>query len=138
MLHLTTTPELASDLVLIRPNCRLQGVFGARKTCGKPVGQALKVEQQRALNCESFAAPNSAPKPPLNNRGQLARFRQVFHGMFDTIHGNLELINPVAAIVYNIPTPGCPRGTPPLKITKSLTLKGLVNKATPLLNPTNP
>lgn len=138
MQRLASSSKDALVLVQIRPNPRSSGEFCAWKTCGKPVGQALKAEQARAQNCECFGAQSLAPNRSLNNRGQLARFRQLFHRFSDTINCTLELINRSLIIVYNIPTPGCPRGTPSLNITMSLTLKGLVNKATPLLNPTNP
>ena len=97
----------------------VSGPNTAWKTCGKPVGTALKSTEQAGVFCESFGLFATRSKTLLNNRGQLSPYRQVLHSFFDFIHTKLEAITAFIAVVYDNSRRYCPRGSTPLKITIS-------------------
>ncbi|MFT4647106.1 MAG: hypothetical protein ACI9X4_000313 [Glaciecola sp.] len=123
------------------PQVPKNGVWGLKspwKTCGKPVGEALKAVELRGPFRGELGSFTRTSKSPLNNRGQLGNFRQVIHGFLGSFHSSFEAINVLYIKSYDKPIHGCPPETPPLIITNDLIHKGYVNNVAPHLNPTNP
>ncbi len=119
----------------------ISGLFGLRspwKTCGKPVGQTLEPLELSGGFRGRIGVGNRDQNHPLNNRGQLTRFRRVIHSQKTFIHSRTVDVTIFCSDTYDKQGSYCPPGMPPLKITNGLKLKGLVNNVAPLLNPTNP
>lgn len=132
------TTKLVSSQAHKEPKGALLGPNSPRKTCGKPVGQAMETQEEYEALSGRIGASGEGQNRPLNNRGQLAHYRQVFHSVSSFIHSATSSTSRLFTDTYDKPTSYCPPGTPPLKITNGLKLKRLVNNVAPLLNPTNP